>query len=302
MGVTPFEDAVISMENQAALKFPNLYITWPEDSIADASSSAEAIEGKIGTISHGVIALLLAFLILISLRKKESHQQFSLRVKSNRYPAKCARKRNSFGVLDPDNSGVGNFSGTLPFGESTSRFIGFSLWNVGALPPLADLSISTFNIHLHSRWMHIVGRSLLGLRVWAPFGLAATFATVFLLLDSQRGDQDWRLPAIGAICTIGIAALLTKLLSKWWKKYDRSTFLIVREDMLMWQSVAAILAFTIFLASLTISFNSGVNKEIDTQARDSIPLNLIVSPSDQLLNPLELGGPQDFEGPKLFQY
>lgn len=295
LGVDSLINTIISLENKAALDFPNLSFTWPEDTLAEASDAGAILRAKVNTINHEVITLLTVFLVLLCLRKKSNHQQFRASLSRIGTPKSILIQEATFEYAIPIVLGAIFAALLSPILLLTLNAMGFEtdssqLFLQWMTYPF--LLLSWFCLQLGITFQ---GDRSWGWRTWIPFGFAIIFVALFIRLSPNNSIDDWKPPVFGAVFSVLLSFIATNWISHYWQRHDRSTFIILREDFVMWQGIAAILSFTIFLAALSLSFHSSVNRNIDIQVRDRVPFDIVVKPSPTLIKPLDLGSVSIFE-------
>lgn len=287
--------SMLSFENQLSIDHPEITLTWPQDALAEASDQAKSSASKFILLNFVVGALLIAFLILFSLRYRREHQLFR---------AGLSRIGTPRGVLLKEL--LIEYGSPLAFGA----FI--SLLASTAFP--AILSVAGFHANLSQiyqgwpKYIYLllgsfgftIGFSLLGDKawrrlVWVPFFVSTAFIFLYVHQNSAHEPQFWLIGLAYLLIPMIIGYSFVRGASLLLRKQDDNAYVLFREHLSLWQGVAAILTLASVLAILALSFDSGIAQQVALQSRDQVPMDLSLRTGPALIRPLDLGGAQDYE-------
>jgi hypothetical protein len=294
-GIDALVENTVGLENRAALLDPSLAFTWPQDSLVEASDSLVTLRGKINAISHSIEILLVFFLILLVSKKRNNHHRFRSGLSRLGTPTNNLAKEVAIEISGPPLVGA-----VLAF--ALSPFLTLALREFGILVDVAQTLThwSAYVALLFTILFLLPGVVLFGDISWKrrlrwPLGLSATGLVFFLRLGSDNALTDWKVTLLGATSSITLAWIGISLFCHFIQKRNRTTFVLLKESQNVWQAVAAVFSFAVFLASLSLSFSVGVNEDINTAVRDEVPLDFRITTGPALTTPLDLGGIKDYE-------
>jgi len=294
-GVDSYRNSVLAFENKVSLDHPGLTLTWPSDALSEASNRSSGLTVRLILLSYIVGALLVAFLVLLSLRQKDQHFRYRSGLSRIGTPKKTLAEELIIENAGPLFLGLALavlFSPLIPHVLNAIHFHAdlthiYHGWQRNFLLLFAALAlISGFAILGDQSWLP---------RAWIPFLLAAGLLYAYFAASGEHDSRVWGIPLLFAIVPLTISYLGLRWLSFLWRRRSMNTYVLIRENFGMWQGVAAILALTTLLAVVTLSFESGIQKSVITQAQNEVPLDVSVKTSASLIRPLDLGGVSDYE-------
>ena len=294
-GADTYISAMLAFENQLSIDHPEVTLTWPQDALAEASDQAKAISDKFVLLNFVVGALLVAFLILFTLRHRREHQQFRAGLSRMGTP-----KHTIAGELLVE--------GVMPLVLGALLAVLFSL----AIPTMLSLAhFHTGLLHAYHGWPKyaylliaslglMVGSLIIGDKAWGwqssiPIALGAIFLLAYLQQSGTLEIRFWIVPFAYTIIPSLIGYFALRLASWYWRNRNYPTYVLFREYLSMWQGVAAVLTITSILAVIALSFESGIVKDVTTKSRDQVPLDISLRTGSDLVRPLDLGSPHDYE-------
>jgi hypothetical protein len=294
-GADGYVASILAFENQLSIDHPEITLTWPQDALGAASDQAKSISTKFILLNFVVGALLIAFLILFSLRHRREHQLFR---------AGLSRIGTPKGVLLQELA--------IEYGSPLVIGVFISVLISLAIP--AILSIAAFHTNIsqiYQGWPKYlflllgslgftIGFSLIGDKawrrlVWVPLLVGTIFVLAYLHQNSANEIRFWLIAFAFALVPAIVSYFLLRGASLLVRQKDEQTYVLFREYLSVWQGVAAILTLASVLAALALSFESGISQQVALQSRDRVPLDLSLSTGPALIRPLDLGGVRDYE-------
>lgn len=294
-GADAYISSMLIFNNRLSIDHPEVSLTWPQDALGEASDQSKAISDKFVLLDYVVGALLIAFLILFSLRHRREHHQFRAGL-----------------------SRIGTPKGTLVLEllieNMAPLILGAFLAFLVSLAIPSALSVAHFHaslLEIYQSWPKypylvlaglglVIGSMIVGDRAWgrqflAPYVFAAIFLCAFLQQTHTKDMRFWLIPFAYTLIPglIGYFALRTA--SSLWRNRKHETFVLFREHLSMWQGVTAILTLAGILAVIALSFDSGISREVTAKARDDVPLDVSLKVGPSLVRPLDLGGTRAYE-------
>ena len=294
-GLESYRNSIVTFENKVSLDHSGLTLTWPSDALAEASSKSSGLAVRLILLSYLVGALLVAFLVLLSLRQKDQHRRFRSGLSRVGTPKKTLAEELVIENAVPLIFGLAIallFSPLIPrvlaamsFHADLSQI--YQGWQKNSLLLFVALSLtSAFSILGDPAWRR---------RVWIPVLLAAVLLYAYFAASGEHDPRVWGIPLLFAIVPLAVSYLVLRWLSVLWRGRSTNTYILIRENFGMWQGVATILSLATLLAVITLSFESGIQKSVITQAQDEVPLDVSVKTSASLIRPFDLGGITDYE-------
>jgi hypothetical protein len=294
LGVDAFAARVVAFEDQLSLDYPNLIVTWPQDALSAASDQAKSVQGKLTLLKFAVVTLLLAFVGLIAFRRRRDHADFR---------AALSRIGTPKQVLAWELS----FEGSTPIILGGIAALLLSL--------LLPQFLSLFNFHvgftdLFLGWRSLIalGAVLLTLHVgltlsrdfaWRRAQLLCATLTLgfFLFYLSQSHVSDSRFLLIPFLYT-GAPLLLSYLVlrgvQRFWRSRRPELFILQKEFFSLWLGVAATVALSVVLATISLGYNSGLSEQISEATRNQVPLDISLVTGSNLVRPLDLASSTEY--------
>ncbi len=294
-GANEYINSILAFENQLSIDHSEVNITWPQDALGTANDQSTNISDKFILLDFVVGALLVAFLILFSLRYRREHVQFRAGLSRIGTPKKTL-------ALEL----IIEYAAPLALGLLLSFF--FSLF--------VPTALSQFNFHanlghVYHGWERylvlifaclfltigsaIVGDKAWRRQTWIPFILGLILVSDYLLQSGVHVKRFLLLPFGYTLIPALIGYLLLRVLSTLWSRKSSHTYVLFRENLSMWQGVAAILTLASILAMIALSFDSGVSQKVIREATDQVPLDISLRTGPALIRPLDLGGTGAYE-------
>ena len=293
-GADKYVEGILAFENQLSIDHPEITLTWPQDALGEASDQAKSVSSKFILLNFFVGALLIAFLLLFSLRHRREHQLFR---------AGLSRIGTPKGVLLKEL--------VIEYGSPLALGVVISLVASGAIPTI--LSIAGFHANIsqiYQGWPKYVflllgslgftiGFSLLGDKAWQrlvryPLLVGTIFIFIYLRQNSAHEVRFWLIAFVYVLIPVIISYVLLRGASLIVRRKDGRAYVLFREHLSMWHGVAAILTLASVMAVLALSFNSGISQQVTLQSRDQVPLDLSLKTGSALVRPLDLGGASDY--------
>ena len=294
-GLNNYRNSILAFENKVSLDHSGLTLTWPSDALAEASNKSSGLVVRLILLSYIVGALLVAFLILLSLRQKDQHFRYRAGLSRIGTPQKTLAEELLIENVVPLLLGLALavfFSPLIPHVLNAMHFHAdltqiYHGWQRNFLLLFAALALTSgFAILGDQAWLR---------RAWVPFLLAAGLLYAYFAASGEHEPRVWGIPLLFAIMPVVLSYLALRWLSVLWRGRSANTYVLIRENFGMWQGVASILTLTTLLAVITLSFESGIQKSVITQAQDEVPLDVSVKTSASLIRPFDLGGITDYE-------
>lgn len=294
-GADAYISSILAFENQLSIEHPEVTLTWPQDALGEASDQAKGISDKFVLLDFVVGALLIAFLILFSLRRRREHQQFRAGLSRIGTPKRTI-------VLEL-------------FVESIMPLVlGALIAFVISLAIPATLSSAHFQANLpqvYQGWLKyvylllaalglVIGSLIIGDKAWGrqffiPFLLGVIFLLGYLRQSGTQEARYWLVPFVYAVIPSLVGYFALRSASSYWRNRNHPTYVLIREHLSMWQGVTAILTLASILAVIALSFESGISKDVTAKSRDEVPLDISLRTGSDLVRPLDIGGPSDYE-------
>ncbi len=294
-GATSYINSILAFENQLSIDHSELNLTWPQDALGTASDQSGNISDKFILLDFVVGALLVAFLMLFSLRYRRDHLLFRAGLSRIGTPKKTLGLELIIEFAAPLLLGL-LLSGLLSFFVPAS----LTLFNFQA-----DLN------HIYHGWtidlvlvlaclFLVIGSAIFGdkawrRQTWIPLFLGLALIANYLFQSGAHERRFWLIPFIYTLIPAVMSYLLLRALSSLWRRKSGHTYVLFREHLSMWQGVAAILTLASILAVIALSFDSGISQKVIRQSRDQVPLDVSLRTGPALIRPLDLGGTRDYE-------
>lgn len=294
-GLNNYRNSILAFENKVSLDHSGLTLTWPSDALAEASNKSSGLVVRLILLSYIVGALLVAFLVLLSLRQKDQHRRYRSGLSRIGTPKKTLAEELVIENVGPLILGLAMALLFTPLIPRVLTVMGFHAdlsqiyqgWQKDLFLLVAALSLtSAFAILGDPAWRR---------RVWIPFLLAAGLLYAYFAASGEHNPRVWAIPLLFGIVPLAVSYLVLRWLTSLWRGRSTNTYVLIRENFGMWQGVAAILTLATLLAVITLSFESGIQKSLITQAQNEVPLDVSVMTSASLIRPLDLGGVSDYE-------
>ena len=289
-GADAYIAKVVAFEDQLSIDFPDLIVTWPQDALSQASSDATSFKDKTILLKFAIVTLLLGFLAIVSFRQRRDHQRFRESLSRIGTPKSVINQELFLESLLPVTGGVliGLALSPLlpPLLKAFSYRTGHSqLFNGSA--SLLTVALAAFAL--------IFAITVFGDRAWKRerigfFILAAASFAGYLYLTRANDSRYLLLPfAYLGVPVLGVLLGL-RIITSWWAKRKRQTFVILKEFFSLWHGVGATIALATLLAMATLSFGSGVSAQAIASAHDLVPLDVALKTGSDLIKPLDLAG------------
>lgn len=294
-GASAYINSILSFENQLSIDHSEVSLTWPQDALGSASDQSSNISDKFILLDFVVGALLVAFLILFSLRYRRDHLQFRAGLSRIGTPKKTL-------VLE------------LLLECGTPLVLGLFLSSLLSFLVPTALSGSNFHAnlsHIYRGWTNdlvlilaclflVIGSAIAGdkawrRQIWIPFFVGLLLMIVYLIQSGAHEKRFWVIPFSYTLIPAVLSYLLLRTLSSLWRNKSNHTYVLFREHLSMWQGVAAILTLASILAVIALSFDSGISQKVIQQSQDQVPLDVSIRTGSALIRPLDLGGTKDYE-------
>jgi hypothetical protein len=294
-GADAYIASMLAFENQLSIDHPEVTLTWPQDALAEASDQAKGISDRFVLLDFVVGALLIAFLILFTLRHRREHQLFQAGLSRIGTPKKTI-------LLEIV---IENFA---------SLFLGSFVAFMFSLLIPATLSLAHFHANLlsiYQGWpkypllvcaaLGLVSGSLMSgdkawrRQLWIPYSVGTIFLLVFLQQNGIQELRFWLVPFAYTLIPSLIGYVILRSASLYWRKRNHLTYILFREHAAMWQGVTAILTLASILALIALSFDSGISRDVTARSRDEVPLDISLKTGPELIRPLDLGSTDDYE-------
>lgn len=294
-GADAFIASMLAFENQLSIDHSEVTLTWPQDSLVEASDQTKGISDKFVLLNFVVGALLIAFLILFTLRHRREHQLFQAGLSRIGTPK----------IVILLELVIENFAPLI-----LGTFIAFL---ISLLIPAA-LSLAQFHANLppiYQGWPKypflvfaalglVSGLLMLGdkawrRQLWIPYSAGTIFLLAFLQENGTHELRFWLVPFVYTIIPGLIGYVVLRSASLYWRNRNHLTYILFREHLSMWQGVTAILTLASILALIALSFDSGISRDVTAKSRDEVPLDISLKTGPELIRPLDLGSTQDYE-------
>lgn len=295
IGATAYINSILAFENQLSIDHSELSLTWPQDALGKAGDQTGSISEKFILLDFIVGALVVAFLMLFSLRYRRDHLQFRAGL-----------------------SRIGTPKKTLAFEliieYATPLLLGLLLSSLFSFFVPAALSLFNFHTdltHIYHGWTNdillvssclflVIGSVIVGDKAWQrqswiPIFIGLTLIGYYLIQSGAQEKRFWLVPFGYTLLPAVLSFLLLRALSALWRKKSSHTYVLFREHLAMWQGVSAILTLTSILAVLALSFDSGISQKVVQQSQDQVPLDVAIGTGSTLVRPLDVGGTKDYE-------
>ena len=294
-GSDAYLQSVLAFENQLSIDHPEVTLTWPQDALGTAGDQRKNISDKFILLDFIVGALLISFLILFSLRHRREHQQFR---------AGLSRIGTPKATLTTE----------LLVENAAPLLLGVVFAVLVSLLAPAALSLTNFHANLlqiYRGWpkyillllaalMLVTASSLSGdeawrRQKWIPSVLGLIFIAGYFLQSGSHDARSWTIPFAFTVLPAFLTYLVLRGASSLWRNKSHHTYVLFREQLSMWQGVAAILTVASILAVIALTFDSGISQKVIHQSQDQVPLDVSLRTGPALIRPLDLGGVQDYE-------
>ena len=294
-GADSYIQNMLAFENRLSIDHSEVTLTWPQDSLVEAGDQAKSIADKFVLLDFIVGALLIAFLILFSLRHRREHQQFRAGLSRIGTPKKTLAMELMIEYAVPLILGAGLaflasllLPGTLSLAHFHANiFQIYQGWPKYILLILASLGLVSGS--------SIIGDKAWRRRTWIPLCLGLLFLAAFLRQNGSHELRSWIIPFAYTLIPAVISYLILRALSSLWRNRSNHTYVLFREHLSMWQGVAAILTLASILTMVALSFDSGISQKVASQSQDQVPLDVSIKTGPALIRPLDIGGTQDYE-------
>ncbi len=287
-GTTRFIAQVIAFEDKMSLDLPNMILSWPQDAVNAAGDQSQQFAQKILLINFLVISLLLSFLAISGYRNRREQIKFRASLSRIGTP----KRTLIWEVILESASPI--FAGTLLAIPLSPLIVWiFNSFNYHADIPLTYSHWSAYLLLSIAASFLLMGMSIFRSRL--STSSFVFFCTIFLislaLLFGVSGVHNFSLLlasfayafAPTVICFFSMHYLLV-----FFRKYVKDRYLILREYISVWRSVAVMLSFATILAMLSIAFNSGISESVNQRSRDLVPLDLSIKVGKSLVRPLDI--------------
>ncbi len=294
-GADAYIASMLAFENQLSLDHPEVTLTWPQDALAEASDQTKGISDKFVLLNFVVGALLIAFLILFSLRHRREQQLFQAGLSRIGTPKKVILFEmvvENFAPLILGTCIALIISLLIPSALSLAHF------HAGLLPIYQGWPKYFFLVF--AALGMVSGSSLLGdkawrRQLWVPFSVGIIFLFAFLQQNGTHDVRFWLVPFAYTIIPGLIGYLTLRWASLFWRNRDHLAYILFREHVAMWQGVTAILTLASILALIALSFDSGISRDVTAKSRDEVPLDISLKIGSDLTRPLDLGSAEAYE-------
>ncbi len=289
-GADAYIAKVVAFEDQLSIDYPDLIVTWPQDALSQASSDAASFKDKTILLKFAIVTLLLGFLAIVSFRQRRDHQRFRESLSRIGTPKAAINQELFLESLLPVIGGV--LLGLLLSPLLPSLLKAFSYRTpysqlFSGSTSLLTVALATFAL--------IFAITVIGDRAWKRertgfFILAAASFAGYLYLTHANDSRYLLLPFVYlGVPVVGVLFGL-RLITSWWAKRKRQTFVILKEFFSLWHGVGATIALATLLAMATLSFGSGVSAQAIASAHDLAPLDVAFKTGSDLIKPLDLAG------------
>jgi hypothetical protein len=294
-GPTVFIDSLLVFENQLSLDQPGLVLTWPQDAINEASTQSDDLKVKFITLNFVMGGLFIAFLILFSLRAKIEHRKFREGLSRIGTPRRTLTQELVVEYSAPLLLGfliAGLSSPLVPLLLLVAHFDAHVSDIYRGSTPIIFLIAAGFTLMTGTA---IAGDRAFGRWVVTPFLLTIPLLCIYFWLFGNIDQRTWAIPFFYGFLPVTITYLVLRWSSKIWRERKKISYLFIREYLPMWQGVASILTLTTILAVTALAYESGITRDINSQAENQVPLDISITTGSTLVRPLELGGLADYE-------
>ena len=294
-GADAYIASMLAFENQLSIDHPEVTLTWPQDALAEASDQAKSISDKFVLLNFVVGALLIAFLILFSLRHRREQQLFQAGLSRIGTPKIVIISEMLIENLAPLILGAFTallFSLLIPAALSLAHFHANLLSIYRDWPKYPFLVFAALGLMAGTL---ISGDGAWKRRLWIPYSVGTIFLIAFLQQNGNHELRFWLVPFAYAMIPGLTGYVALRSASLYWRKRNHLTYILFREHLAMWQGVTAILTLASILALIALSFDSGISRDVTARSRDEVPLDISLKTGPELIRPLELGGTHDYE-------
>ncbi len=294
-GLGNFINSIVSVENRIAIDESGFALTWPQDALTEANSDGNALRMKFDLLAYAIGAFLTILLALFSTRRRLEHLQFRSGLSRIGTPKKVLVKELTIEYSAPLILGIGIGLLLSPLLPLILRLFNFKVGYPQLFGGQAKNLLILFIAFLLSVGIAIYRDKAWGNKPILIFALAALTNFLYFALRGANDSRTWVLPLVGVVLPLWVSYFLLPRFSSVLRSRASTTFILIRENMGMWQGVAAILSLTTLLGVMTLSFDSGISREVNLQAEDRVPLNILVKTGSSLLRPLDNGGVGNYE-------
>ena len=295
-GADAYIAKVVAFEDQLSIDYPDLIVTWPQDALSQASSDATSFKDKTILLKFAIVTLLLGYLAIVSFRQRKDHQRFRESLSRIGTPKAVINQELFLESLLPVTGGVLIglvLSPLLPsLLKAFSYRTGYSQLFAGSAS-LLSVALAAFAL--------IFAITVIGDRAWQRertvfFILAAASFAGYLYFTHSNDSRYLLLPFVYLGVPVLGVLLGLRLITSWWAKRKRQTFVILKEFFSLWHGVGATIALATLLAMATLSFGSGVSAQAIASAHDLVPLDVALKTGSDLIKPLDLAGVDGYSG------
>ena len=294
-GLGSYINSVVFLENRIAIDQPGLSLTWPQDALTEANSEGAALRSKLVLLDYTIGAFLTILLALFSFRRRVEHFHFRSGLSRIGTPKNVLVKELAIEYSAPIFLGI---LIALALSPLISLLLHLFNFQVGLLQLLAGQSKNLLFFFL--AFLLSVGIAIYRDKAWGKwptliFALGIVTNFLYFALRGASDSRVWVLPLLGVAFPLWISHLLLPRITSLLHRRASETFILMRENMGMWQGVAAIISLTTLLGVITLSFDSGVSKEANLKAEDRVPFNILIKTGSSLVRPLDRGGIAEYE-------
>lgn len=294
-GADTYINSILTFENQLSIDHSEVQLTWPQDALGGASDKSKGISDKFVLLDFVVGALLLAFLILFSLRHRREHLQFRSGLSRIGTPKKTLILELLIEIGVPVVLGAivaFVISLLVPTALHVTHFQANLFQIYQGWPKYFSLIAAALSL--------IFGMLIFGDKAWGratvlPLIFGALFLLAYLRGSGTQEIRFWLVPLAYVVIPSLIGYTALRAASIFWRNKHHQTYVLFREHLSMWQGVAAILTLASILAVIALSFASGISKDVTARSRDQVPLDVSLRTGPDLSRPLDLGGIPDYE-------
>lgn len=294
-GPDEYINSILAFENQLSIDHSEIELTWPQDALGGASDKSKGISDKFVLLDYVVGALLLAFLVLFSLRHRREHQKFRTGLSRIGTPKKTLILELLTEISVPLVLGAFSAFVISLFVPAALHLVHFQA-NFAQIyqgwPKYGYLIAAALSLICG---MLIVGDKAWGKSIFIPLFIGAIFLIAYLRESGTQEVKFWLVPIAYVVVPSLIGYTGLRAVSTFWRRKSHQTYVLFREHLSMWQGVAAILTLASILAVIALSFASGISMDVTAKSRDQVPLDVSLRTGPDLNRPLDLGGISDYE-------
>lgn len=294
-GANSYIESMLAFENQLSIDHSEVTLTWPQDALGEANDQAKSIFDKFVLLDFVVGALLIAFLILFSLRQRREHQQFRAGLSRIGTPKKTLSIELVIEYGAPLILGAliaFLISLLIPGVLSSTHFHANFFQIYEGWPKYLFLVLASLGLITGST---IIGDKAWRRQSWIPYFLGLLFLAGYFLQSGTHELRSWVIPFAYTLIPAFISYYVLRGASSLLRNKSNQTYVLFREHLSMWQGVAAILTLASILAVIALSFDSGISQKVVSQSQDQVPLDISLRTGPALIRPLDLGGTEDYK-------